>query len=55
MRFKLFLAWYDFWIGAYYDRKKKILYINPIPCVVFSFASDGNYWCPKDKEWKKIR
>lgn len=26
-------AWYDLWIGAYYDRARGILYILPLPCV----------------------
>lgn len=26
-------AWYDLWIGAYWDREKKWLYILPLPCV----------------------
>ena len=26
-------AWYDFWIGAFYDRKKKRLYLFPFPCI----------------------
>ncbi len=29
--------WYDLWIGIYYDRNKKIIYINPLPCVVVSY------------------
>ena len=24
-------AWYDFWIGWYYDRKAKRLYVLPVP------------------------
>jgi len=27
-----FFAWYDFWVGWYYDRKGDILYICPVPC-----------------------
>jgi len=44
MKFKIFFAWYDFWVGLYYDRRRKILYINPLPCVVLSFASERNVW-----------
>ena len=25
-------AWYDLWVGAYWDRDKKRLYVLPIPC-----------------------
>jgi hypothetical protein len=28
-----FFAWYDFWIGWYYDRQKNKLYICPLPMV----------------------
>ena len=38
MKIKVFIAWYDFWVGAFYDRDKKVLYICPIPCVVFKFS-----------------
>lgn len=34
-RFKarLFFAWYDWWIGAYWDRKDRLLYLCPLPMV----------------------
>lgn len=30
-RIKFLFAWYDIWIGVFYDKKKKWLYILPIP------------------------
>jgi len=33
-------AWYDFWVGVFWDRQKRRLYVLPIPCVglVFDFG-----------------
>lgn len=31
MKFKLLFAWYDLWIGLFYDQKKGWLYVFPIP------------------------
>jgi len=33
MKISFLFAWYDFWIGLYYDRKNKHLYILPVPFV----------------------
>jgi hypothetical protein len=33
---RLFFAWYDFWIGCYWNIKDHTLYICPLPCVVIS-------------------
>lgn len=35
---RIFFAWYDCWIGAYYDRKQRALYVAPLPCIVFQFS-----------------
>lgn len=33
MKVRLFVAWFDLWVGAYWDKKSRRLYILPIPCV----------------------
>ena len=38
MKFSLKFLWFDFWIGAFYDRVKRVLYVCPLPCVVLKFS-----------------
>jgi len=40
MKVKPIFAWYDLWIGAYWDRKARKLYVLPLPCIglVFDFG-----------------
>ncbi len=35
-------AWYDLWVGAFWDAKKRKLYVLPFPCVglVFQFGTN---------------
>ena len=39
MRVSVFWALYDFWVGAFWDRKKRILYVCPIPTVVIKIEA----------------
>jgi hypothetical protein len=41
MKIKIFFAWYDFWIGLFYDRPKKRLYICPLPMLVLLLDFGG--------------
>jgi len=38
MNISVFFAWFDLWIGAYWDRKKKVLYICPLPTLVIKIG-----------------
>jgi len=31
MKVELIFAWYDLWIGIFYDKKKRWIYVLPIP------------------------
>lgn len=33
MRVRPIFAWYDLWVGAFYDREKRRLYVLPLPCL----------------------
>jgi hypothetical protein len=31
---KIRFAWYDLWVGAFWDQKSRTLYICPLPCLL---------------------
>ncbi len=33
MRIKPIFAWYDLWVGLFWDSKKRLLYILPLLCL----------------------
>lgn len=35
MRLGFVCAWYDLWIGLYYDRFRRRFYVLPVPCLGF--------------------
>lgn len=34
-------AWYDLWVGAYWDRRSRVLYVCPLPTLVIEFRAGG--------------
>ena len=42
MKVTIFFAWYDFWVGAYYDRKSRTLYICPLPMLVIKLEAQSD-------------
>lgn len=43
MKCRPIFAWYDMWIGAFWDADKRRLYVLPIPCcgLIFDFGNDA--------------
>jgi len=43
MTVKPIFAWYDLWVGVFWDRSKRRLYVFPVPCLglVFQFKEVG--------------
>lgn len=33
MRVRPLFAWYDLWVGVFWDRQRRKLYVLPLPCV----------------------
>lgn len=41
MKIKLIFAWYDFWVGLFWDAKKRRLYVFPVPMLGFYLQFRG--------------
>lgn len=55
MKIDFFFAWFDFWIGWFYDQNKRILYVCPLPCCLFKFERNSTkhatecFYCGENK------
>lgn len=38
MSVKFLFAWYDLWVGVFWDASKRKLYVLPLPCIGFVFC-----------------
>ena len=43
MTVRFLFAWYDLWVGAYWDRKQRVLYVCPLPCVLIALAREAQH------------
>lgn len=41
MTIRPMFAWYDLWIGVFYDRAKRKVYVMPLPCLGFVVTLDS--------------
>jgi hypothetical protein len=60
MKLSVFFRWFDLWIGAYWDRTHRALYVCPIPmfgvklqfkkpCSNCHVMDRHESWCPVEK------
>jgi hypothetical protein len=45
MKIQFIFKWFDFWIGLFWDQKKKWLYLFLLPMcgIIFKFKSNGKH------------
>ncbi len=56
MRIEPIFAWYDIWVGAFWDKKKKWLYIFPLPTLglILKFKWKCSS-CKKSLDYEDVR
>lgn len=50
MKVSFVFAWYDLWVGVYWDRKNRHLYLMvPLVGIRLEFRKPENILCPSDQ------
>lgn len=55
MSVRVFLAWFDLWVGAYWSSKHRTLYVCPLPCVVVAFQFGDAHEHDVEVEWTLVK
>lgn len=42
IRVKPVIAWYDVWVGMFWDQQKRRLYVFPVPCIGFVVSMEAD-------------
>lgn len=45
VRIKLIFAWFDFWVGLFFDKGKRCLYVFPVPMFGIKIMGDAKQTC----------
>lgn len=51
MRVRPFFRWVDLWVGAYWDRASRVLYLCPLPMVGLRLEFGGKALPRGEREW----
>lgn len=43
MRVRPVIAWWDLWVGAYWDRRRRTLYLMPFPMIGIAIEFGGTF------------
>jgi hypothetical protein len=56
-KIRAFFAWYDFWIGFYWRKENRTLYICPLPMLVIALTFERTWLSEASvaKSWEKVR
>jgi hypothetical protein len=54
VRIRFFFAWFDLWIGAYWRKENRTLYICPLPCCVIRIRFPMPHVIRDEDEFREV-